>query len=133
MIIGVGMDIVEIDRIKAALERRRFMIRVFTENERSYCDSRKSQCYASYAARFAAKEAVLKALGTGMTGGKWLEVEILPDKAGRPVVALSGYYSEIAKQKGVSDIHISLTHAQKYAAAHVVLWGGRADEGCYSC
>jgi len=124
MIIGVGIDIIEIDRVKAALERQRFMIRVFTEKERSYCDSRKSQRYASYAARFAAKEAVLKALGTGMTGGKWLEVEIMPDEAGRPAVHLAGYYGEIARQKGVSQIWISLTHARQYAAAHVVLWGG---------
>ncbi|MBP2651122.1 MAG: Holo-(acyl-carrier-protein) synthase [Firmicutes bacterium] len=132
MIVGIGIDIVEIDRIASALKQPRFAGRVFTEKEQAYCDSRKSQRVASYAARFAAKEAVLKALGTGMTGGKWLDLEVLPDKAGRPVVELGGYYLNLARQKGISQIHISLTHAQAWAAAQVVLWGGLTSEGNYS-
>lgn len=128
MIVGIGVDIIEIERIRAAVERRQFVKRVFTDNEQVYCDSRGAQRYASYAARFAGKEAVLKALGTGLSGGEWREVEILPDKLGRPTVKLSGYFKELAEQKGVLDIHISLTHAREYAAAQVIIWGGAADE-----
>jgi holo-[acyl-carrier protein] synthase len=130
MILGIGIDIIEIDRIKKALEQPRFVNRVFTEGEQRYCESRGVQRFASYAARFAAKEAVLKALGTGLSGGEWRQVEILPGCAGAPVVTLHGYYETLAKQRGVASIHISLTHAREYAAAQAVLWGGVADEGC---
>ncbi|MBP2645956.1 MAG: Holo-(acyl-carrier-protein) synthase [Firmicutes bacterium] len=129
MILGVGIDIVEIDRIEKAVRQPRFMSRVFTQKERTYCDSRKSQSAASYAARFAAKEAVFKALGTGMIKGSWLDVEVLPNSSGQPEVTLSGYYRELAREKGVGQIHISLTHARSYAAAQVVLWGGVDNEG----
>ena len=130
MIVGIGIDIIEIERIKAAVEKQRFVQRVFSDGEQAYCESRGVQSFASYAARFAGKEAVLKALGTGFVGGKWREIEILPDSLGRPTVKLSGYYEQMARQKGVSAIHISLTHAREYAAAQVVIWGGAADEGC---
>ncbi|MDR3564523.1 MAG: holo-ACP synthase [Negativicutes bacterium] len=129
MIVGVGVDMVEIERIKTALEKRRFVQRVFSEAEQVYCESRGVQRFASYAARFAGKEAVLKALGTGLSGGKWLEIEILPDSLGRPTVKLSGYYEQLARHKGVGAIHISLTHARECAVAQVVIWGGAADEG----
>jgi len=129
MIVGIGIDIIEIERIKAAVEKRRFVQRVFSDGEQAYCESRGGQSFASYAARFAGKEAVLKAFGTGLVGGKWREIEILPDSLGRPTVKLSGYYEQMARQKGVSAIHISLTHAREYAAAQVVIWGGAADEG----
>ena len=76
--------------------------------KRLYCESRGLQRFASYAARFAGKEAVLKALGTGLSGGEWQEIEILPDGRGLPIVQLYGYYRELASQKGVSAIHISL-------------------------
>lgn len=129
MIIGIGIDIIEIERVKTALARKGFAGRVFTEAERGYCESRGVQRVASYAARFAGKEAVLKAMGTGLSGGSWQEVEILPGEAGRPVVKLTGYFAELARLKGVSDIHISLTHARQFAAAHVVMCGGAVDEG----
>lgn len=132
MILGTGIDIIEIARVKKALEQPRFAGRVFTEDEQRYCESRGVQRFASYAARFAGKEAVLKALGTGLSGGEWRQVEILPGESGAPVVRLYGYYEALARQKGIACIHISLTHAREYAAAQVVLWGGAADEGCQS-
>jgi holo-[acyl-carrier protein] synthase len=128
VIVGIGIDIIELERIKKALGRRQFAQRVFTDGEQVYCESRGAQRYASYAARFAGKEAVLKALGTGLSKGEWREVEILPDQLGRPVVKLSGYFKELARQKGVVDVHISLTHSREYAAAQVIIWGGGTDE-----
>jgi holo-[acyl-carrier protein] synthase len=127
MIVGVGVDLIEIERVKAALEKGRFAQRVFSEDEQVYCESRGAQRFASYAARFAGKEAVLKAFGTGLSGGKWLDIEILPDALGRPTVRLSGYYAELALSKRVSAIHISLAHARENAVAQVVIWGGAAE------
>lgn len=128
MIIGVGIDIVEIGRIQAAIKRRAFIDRVFTPAEQAYCESRGVQRAASYAARFAAKEAVLKALGTGLRGGTWQDVEIKNNSFGRPLVQLTGYYQDLTAQIGVQEIHLSVTHARDYAAAQVVLWGGKQDE-----
>lgn len=127
MILGIGIDIIEIERIKAALEQSRFACRVFTAAEQSYCEGRGVQRFASYAARFAGKEAVLKALGTGLSQGRWTDVEILPDDAGRPTARLSGYFGELAAAMGVSCVHISLSHSRDYAAAQAVLWGGAAE------
>lgn len=124
VILGIGIDIIEIARVRTALGRPGLAGRVFTAAEQSYCDSRGAQRFASYAARFAGKEAVLKALGTGLVKGRWLDVEILPDAAGRPVASLAGYFSELAAALGVAGIHISLSHARDYAAAQAILWGG---------
>jgi len=123
MIIGTGIDIIEIERIEKAIGREQFIKRVFTKNEQIYCDSRGAQRAASYAARFAGKEAVLKAFGTGLSGGTLLDMEILPNSKGCPQVNLSGYFAGLAASMGVSGIHISLTHARQYAAAQVILWG----------
>ena len=124
MILGIGIDVVEIERIRSALGRSGFAERVFTAAEREYCEGRGVQRFASFAARFAGKEAVLKAFGTGLSAGSWQDVEILPDAAGRPVVRLSGYYGKLAARQGVTAVHISLSHAQEVAAAQVILWGG---------
>lgn len=126
MILGIGIDIIEIDRVKAALERPEFARRVFTAAERDYCEARGAQRPASYAARFAGKEAVMKAFGTGLSAGSWQDVEIIPDAAGRPTVNLSGHFAALADRQGVDRIHISLTHARDYAAAQAILWGGLA-------
>lgn len=123
MILGNGIDIIEIGRLRKALEREGFAERLFTEAERRYCEGRGAQRCASYAARFAGKEAVLKALGTGLSGGRWREVEILSGENGAPYAVLSGAFGELARSKGVSDIYISLTHARDYAAAQAILWG----------
>ena len=130
MVLGIGIDIIEINRIKEALARPRFADRVFTDGEQAYCESRGLGRYASYAARFAGKEAVLKALGNGLSGGEWRDVEILPDNSGLPSVKLYGYFADLARRKGVSSIHISLTHTRAYAAAQVIIQGGVTDEGC---
>ncbi|EGO64295.1 holo-ACP synthase [Acetonema longum] len=130
MILGIGIDIVEVDRMDSAIRRDAFVKRIFTEQEQRYCEGRGVQKAASYAARFAAKEAVLKALGTGMSGGgTWLEVEVVSDPHGRPVISLHGFFAALAAKQRVSKIHLSLTHAREYAAAQAVLWGGVADEG----
>lgn len=129
MIIGTGIDIIEIRRVAQALKKPAFASRVFTRHEREYCESRGMQRAASYAARFAAKEAVLKAFGTGLRGGTLQDISITNDGSGRPIVRLDGYFAVLARRLGVSDIHISLTHAIDYAAAQAILWGGGASEG----
>ena len=127
MIIGVGIDLVEIDRIKAAIAKQAFITRVFTVKEQAYCESRKAGRVASYAARFAGKEAVLKALGTGLIKGTWQEIEILPNDLGAPVVQLSGIFAGIAAEKNIRELAISLTHTRQYAAAQVVCWGDQSE------
>jgi holo-[acyl-carrier protein] synthase len=124
MILGIGTDIVEIDRVRKALERAGFAERVFTAAEREYCEGRGAQRWASFAARFAGKEAVLKAFGTGLSAGSWQDVEILPDAAGRPTVGLKGHFAALAAAMGVAEVHVSLSHARDYATAQAVLWGG---------
>lgn len=124
MILGIGTDIIEIGRVKSALERPGFAERIFTAAEREYCEGRGAQRFASYAARFAGKEAVLKAFGTGLSSGSWQDVEILPDEAGRPTVRLSGHFAGLASGQGVTVVHVSLSHARDFAAAQAILWGG---------
>lgn len=122
MIIGTGIDLVEIHRMKKAVENPLFVQRVFTSPEQAYCNSRGRQGAASYAARFAAKEAVMKALGTGLTGGgTWQDVEVLPDDQGKPVMKLTGHFAQLAESLGVAQIFVSLSHAQEYAVAQVLL------------
>lgn len=128
MILGTGIDIVEIDRIEAAISRERFIQRVFTAAEQTYCNGRGRQRASSYAARFAGKEAVLKAFGTGLVGGELLNIEIMPNSEGCPQVFLTGYFADYAAGLGVTNIYISLTHARQYAAANVILWGGKVNE-----
>jgi holo-[acyl-carrier protein] synthase len=117
VIVGVGVDVVEIDRFAASLARRpRLAERCFTPDEAAYCSSR---AYPSqhFAARFAAKEAVGKALGIGMT--RWREVEVVRGR-GAPTVRLHGRYAARAEELGVSRIHISLTHGRDSAIAYAV-------------
>ena len=123
MVVGIGIDLVEIHRMKKAVENPLFVQRVFTSAEQTYCISRGRQGAASYAARFAAKEAVMKALGTGLAGGgTWQDVEVLPDDQGKPVMKLTGYFAQLAESLGVAQIFVSLSHAQEYAVAQVLLW-----------
>lgn len=123
MIIGIGTDIVEIDRIKAAVEQEAFVRRVFTAGEAAYCRGRGVQQAASFAARFAAKEAVAKAFGSGFAGGKVKDIEVVTAANGKPAIVLHGGFAELAGELGVTAIHISLTHARQYAAAQAVLEG----------
>ena len=121
MIIGVGTDIIEIGRVKRALLHTRFRERVYTEKERSYCESRGAQEAASFAARFAGKEAVMKAFGTDLRHGVFSDIEILPDVNGCPKVTLTNYFAKLAAARHVSKIHVSLSHARDYATADCVL------------
>ncbi len=123
MIYGLGVDIVEIQRIRRIAERKgsRFFGRVFTKQELSYCFEAKDP-YPRLASRFAAKEAVLKAMGEGLRKMKWKEIEVSRDNKGKPQVKLSGKANITAQEKGIQRIHISLTHSRDYAAAQAVAW-----------
>lgn len=123
MIVGIGTDIIEIKRIRSAIQQAAFRNRVFTEREQEYCDRRGMQSAASYAARFAGKEAVMKALGTGLAGGKLLEIEIMPTENGKPEVFLTGAFASLAERLGATAVHLSLSHCREYATAHSVIWG----------
>lgn len=123
MIVGVGIDIVEIDRLQAALERQgdHLRQRTFSAAEIQYCDQRANK-FQHYAARFAAKEALFKAIGTGwMEGITWLDAEVCNQPNGKPKLVLSGKALEEATRLGVIRIWISLTHTNRYAAAQVIL------------
>lgn len=121
-IFGIGIDVVEVERIASAIERHGapFLAKLFTGAEREYCEAQNKPAL-HYAARFAAKEAVSKALGTGIGGqAGWLDLEILRDPAGAPKLVLQGPAADFARQNGISEIHISLTHAREYAAANAI-------------
>lgn len=122
MIYGIGIDIVEVARIEKSLKNNQgFKEKVFTEKEIQYCDSRTFP-HESYAARFAAKEAFLKALGTGWAGDMQLdEIEILNEKEGKPVVFLYGVAKSHVAKEGINSIFISLSHIASNASAVVVL------------
>ena len=121
--IGVGCDVIEIARVRKAIERDAFLQRVFAKEEIAYCMSRGAQAAASFAARFAAKEAVLKALGTGLRGGELQEIVITNDALGKPSVQLLGYHAELAAQLGVNNIAISMSHSRETAMAYVIMEG----------
>jgi holo-[acyl-carrier protein] synthase len=123
MIVGTGIDVVEVPRVAAALQRfgRRFVERIFTEDEIRYCESKANRA-ERYAARFAAKEAGMKALGTGWNHGvRWRDLEVQRARGGRPTLVLSGKAAEFAKQLGAARTQISLTHTAAEAIAHVIL------------
>jgi holo-[acyl-carrier protein] synthase len=115
---SIGVDIVEIPRIEKALARRgeRFLRRIYTDSEVAFCRGRLPEL----AARFAAKEAVAKALGTGMRGVAWREIEILPDQRGKPHVHLHGRASQRAQDIKLDHFAISLSHSREHAVAVVV-------------
>jgi holo-[acyl-carrier protein] synthase len=126
MIVGSGIDLVEVERVQHAVERygARFLRRIFTADEQAYC-LRKRDAAESFAARFAAKEAAAKALGTGMSRGvNWLEIEVVREPGGRPGVTFHGNAARIAAGLGVARAALSLTHTARLAAASVVLEGG---------
>jgi holo-[acyl-carrier protein] synthase len=124
MIIGIGIDLVKIDRIdKAGKNHTGFLERVFTDREREYCSRQKFPAQ-HYAGRFAAKEAVLKAIGTGWSAGvKWTDMEVLHGDGGGPIVNVSGRVKDLMDLKGVKQVLLSYSHDEGYAVAHVVLVG----------
>jgi len=123
MIIGVGVDLISVERVRKALERSsggRFKDRVFTVIEQAYCDAMKVK-YQHYAARFAAKEAVMKSLGIGWSKGvAWTDIEVINLPSGQPTIKLRGRVAEVAKEKSASIIHVTLSHQAGYAIAAAV-------------
>lgn len=127
MIVGTGIDIAEIPRIQRSVERfgARFLNRVYTAQEQAYC-LRKRNSAESLGARFAAKEAAAKALGTGISRGvTWREIEVVREPAGRPSLLFRGRAAERAERLGVRNAALSLTHSSHTAMASVVLEDGR--------
>jgi holo-[acyl-carrier protein] synthase len=123
VIVGTGVDLCEVDRIQEAIARHgeRFKKRVFTDREIAYAE-RKANPFERYAARFAAKEAGMKALGTGWRGGiAWRDFEVTNLSSGRPTLAFHGKAGDIAKQLGVRNIALSMTHTANQAMAMVIL------------
>ena len=125
MILGIGSDIIHIPRVARAIENERFLQRVYTARECAYAKSRGRGMAASLAARFAGKEAVLKAFGTGLRDGKLTDVEILPDALGAPVAHWGGYFAARAEEMGVERVLVTLSHERDYAIAYCILEGQR--------
>jgi holo-[acyl-carrier protein] synthase len=126
MLVGTGVDITEVDRIRRSLERfgRRFMGHIYTAQEIAYCEARRLRSAESFAARFAAKEAAAKALGTGIGRGvTWKEIEVRREPGHAPRLVLSGRAAEHASELGVQRIHLSITHTATLAMATVHMEG----------
>ncbi|HVE56389.1 MAG TPA: holo-ACP synthase [Pyrinomonadaceae bacterium] len=123
MIVSIGIDIVEVYRISETIQRTpRFVERVFTEKERAYCDGKGAASAQSYAARFAAKEAFLKALKTGWRGRiTWRDMEILNDSQGVPNLEIKGEARKLLENLGADKIHLSISHTTDHAVAQVIL------------
>ena len=127
-ILGTGTDIVECLRIAQMIERHGelFITRVYTDAEIAYCSSRKAATQ-HYAGRWAAKEAVLKALGTGWRRGiSWRDVEVRSDRRGRPLVAVHGGAREVLEKAGIRRIHVSISHCRCHAVAYAIAEGEEA-------
>ncbi|MSR57447.1 MAG: holo-[acyl-carrier-protein] synthase [Planctomycetaceae bacterium] len=125
VVIGVGTDIVEVVRIGQMIERHGevFLNRVYTDDEIRYCQRRKAYTQ-HYAGRWAAKEAVMKTLGTGFSRGVgWRDIEVCSNKSGQPSIVLRGGAREIALQSGISDVLISISHCRAYATANAIAIG----------
>jgi len=123
MILGTGVDIAEVPRIRGSIKRfgDRFLRRIFTDGEIRYCEQ-KARRFESYAARFAAKEAAMKALGTGWSHGiRWRDIEVVRPKGQRPTLQFHGQAAAIAAKLGTNNIALSLTHTSEQALAHVIL------------
>jgi holo-[acyl-carrier protein] synthase len=123
VIYGIGVDLIEIERIAQAITRtgQRLIERLYTDAEQAYC-CRQQPPYACYAARFAAKEALVKAFGTGLRQHmRWRDIEVCRDDLGKPSLRLYGYLQERCVTEGIQHIHLSLAHSATYAIAQVIL------------
>ena len=122
MIYGIGTDIIEVSRIKAVMERDiGFRDKIFTEGEIAYCEKMKNK-EQNYAARFSAKEAFLKAIGTGWRFGiRFADIDIFHDELGKPHIRLTGKADELVKKEGITHMHVSLSHIKEMATAVVIL------------
>lgn len=124
-VLGIGIDIIECLRIAKMIERHGelFLTRVYTSHEIDYCTARKASTQ-HYAGRFAAKEAVLKALGTGWTRGvHWRDIEVRNEMGGKPKIALSGGAREMCEKLGIAEMHISISHCRTHAVAYAMAVG----------
>ncbi len=123
MILSIGVDIIEVYRIRESIARTpRFVERVFTPAEREYCDSKGVAAAQSYAARFAAKEAFLKAIKTGWRGKiQWHDIEVVSNEDGVPDLVITGEAAVILKERGAERVHISISHTTDHAVAQVLL------------
>ncbi len=122
MTIGIGVDLISVERIQKAMERsgERFKNRVFTTIEQAYCEAMKLK-YQHYAARFAAKEAVMKSFGIGWSKGvAWTDIEVINLDSGQPTIKLHGRVAEIAREKNASIVHVTISHQGGYAIATAV-------------
>jgi holo-[acyl-carrier protein] synthase len=122
-VIGHGIDIVETSRIRQLVERHgaHFLDRCFTPAEQGYCGRNPKRYYEHLAGRFAAKEAVLKVLGTGWRGKiAWTDIEILPEPSGQPRLTLTGECSRIADELGIRQWHVSISHIETHATASAI-------------
>jgi holo-[acyl-carrier protein] synthase len=122
MVVGLGLDIAEIDRIEAAIVRHGAPIleRLYTPSEVAYCESYKNR-YERYAGRFAAKEAAMKALGTGWRHGvRWRDIEVTREPSGKPTLRLEGVARAFADRLGVKNISLSITHSGNFALAQII-------------
>jgi holo-[acyl-carrier protein] synthase len=122
-ILGHGIDIVETSRIRKLIEHHgaHFLDRVFTPAEQAYCNASRKRALEHFAGRFAAKEAVLKVLGTGWRGGiAWTDVEIVKDPSGQPQINLTGETARIAKELGIAKWHVSISHIETHATASAI-------------
>jgi holo-[acyl-carrier protein] synthase len=122
-IVGHGIDIVETSRIKGLVEEhgKRFLDRCFTANEQVYCARNPKRYFEHLAGRFAAKEAVMKVLGTGWRGGiAWTDIEVVKEESGQPKIALTGECARVATELGISRWHISLSHIETHATASAI-------------
>ncbi len=122
MIFGTGTDIIEVGRIRTVMERDiGFREKIFTEGEIAYCESKKNK-FQHYAARFCAKEALLKAIGTGWRFGiRFADIDVYHDEYGKPLIRLEGKAAELARSEKMTTIHVSLSHLKEYATAVVVI------------
>lgn len=125
-IIGIGTDITECSRIERMMERHpdAFIERVYTETEQAYCKKRNKQALQSWAGRWAAKEAVLKAIGTGWVKGiTWRDVEVVNETSGKPTIVLHGGAKEEAEKRGITQVLITISHCNCHAVANAVAVG----------
>jgi holo-[acyl-carrier protein] synthase len=122
LIFGIGIDIIEVGRIQKVMEKDiGFREKIFTPVEIEYCEKMKNK-YQHYAARFSAKEALLKAIGTGWRFGiRFADIEVIHDEYGKPLIRLYGKAEELAQQEGINSIHVSLSHVKEMATAVVVM------------
>ncbi|MHB1127401.1 MAG: holo-ACP synthase [Bacillota bacterium] len=131
---GIGTDLVEISRLARAVERHgeKFLQRVYTTQEQDHC-FRRANPFPSLAARFAAKEAVAKALGTGIGKCRWTDIEVIGGDQIRPQIRLYGWAAQVARQAGVKQISLSLSHCKDYALAFTTMETGEENDACSYC